>query len=103
MSTTPVGMGAQDSAEREKFENEVRRITEAGNKAGLTLRVLGSLAFHMHCPRFGYLQAEMGRAYTDIDFAAYSKQSKEIKAVTYHKLAIQPGPRGLEVRIVFDV
>ncbi len=81
MSTTPVGMGAQDSAERGKFENEVRRITEAGNKAGLTLRVLGSLAFHMHCPRFGYLQAEMGRAYTDIDFAAYSRQSKEIKAL----------------------
>ena len=44
MSTTPVGMGAQDSAERGKFENEVRRITEAGNQAGLMLRVLGSLA-----------------------------------------------------------
>jgi len=81
MSITPAGMGAQDSAERGKFENEVRRITKAGNQAGLTLRVLGSLAFHMHCPRFGYLQAEMGRAYTDLDFAAYSKQSKEIKAL----------------------
>src|SRR5512137_1647546 len=81
MSTTPVGMGAQDSAEREKFENEARHITEAGDKAGLMLRVLGSLAFHMHCPRFGHLQAEMGRAYTDIDFAAYSRQSKEIKAL----------------------
>ena len=81
MSTTPVGMGAQDSAEREKFESEARRITEAGDKAGLMFRVLGSLAFHMHCPHFGYLQAEMGRAYTDIDFAAYSKHSKEIKAL----------------------
>ena len=35
--------------------------------------------------------------------APMTEQSKEIKAVTYHKLAIQPGPRGLEVRIVFDV
>jgi SHS2 domain-containing protein len=28
---------------------------------------------------------------------------KEIKAVTYHNLAIQKTPRGLEVKIVFDV
>jgi SHS2 domain-containing protein len=35
--------------------------------------------------------------------APMTEQSKEIKAVTYHKLAIQPSPRGLEVRIVFDV
>lgn len=30
-------------------------------------------------------------------------QTKEIKAVTYHKLAIQPTQTGLQVRIVFDV
>jgi len=81
MSTTPVGMGAQDSAEREKFESEVRHIIEAGNQAGVLLRALGSLAFHIHCPHVGYLQAEMGRAYTDIDLAAYSLQAKEIKAL----------------------
>jgi hypothetical protein len=32
----------------------------------------------MHCPQFGYLQAAMGRAYTDIDFGAYSRQNKQI-------------------------
>ena len=81
MSTTLIGMGAQDSAERERFESEVKRIIEAGNQAGVLLRVLGSLAFHIHCPRVGYLQAEMGRAYTDIDLAAYSQQAKEIRAL----------------------
>jgi SHS2 domain-containing protein len=30
-------------------------------------------------------------------------QQKEIKAVTYHNLQIQPGPAGLEVTIIFDV
>jgi SHS2 domain-containing protein len=35
--------------------------------------------------------------------APMTEQAKEIKAVTYHHLAIQPGLRGLEVRIVFDV
>jgi hypothetical protein len=68
-------MGAQDSAERDKFENEVRRIVEAGNQAGLMLRLLGSLAFQFHCPKHGGLQAQMGRAYTDIDFAGYGNQA----------------------------
>lgn len=73
-----IGMGAQDSAEREKFENEVRRIVEAGNKAGVTLRLLGSLAFQFHCPKHGGLQAQMGRAYTDIDFGGYVRQAKAV-------------------------
>jgi hypothetical protein len=43
------------------------------------MRVIGSLAFQMHCPQFGYLQSAMGRAYTDIDFGAYGRQSKQIQ------------------------
>ena len=78
MSTPSIGMGAQDSVERAKFENEVKRLVEAGNRAGLMLRLLGSLAFQSHCPQFGYLQAKMGRAYTDIDFASYARQAKPI-------------------------
>jgi SHS2 domain-containing protein len=35
--------------------------------------------------------------------APMTEQTKEIKAVTYHNLAIQRSQRGLEVRIVFDV
>jgi hypothetical protein len=81
MATSPIGMGAQDSTERARFENEVKRIIETGNQAGVLLRLLGSLAFHYHCPQMGYLQAELGRAYTDIDLAAYSSQVKEIKAL----------------------
>ena len=79
--SSPVGMGEQDQAERQRFENELKRILDASAAAGLTLRVIGSLAFQMHSPQFGYLQAAMGRAYTDIDFAAYKKQSKEIKVL----------------------
>jgi len=71
-------MGEQDSSEREKFESELKRILQASDEAGILLRVIGSLAFQMHCPQFGYLQAAMGRAYTDIDFAAYSRQARQI-------------------------
>lgn len=78
---SPIGMGAQDSAERAKFEAEVRRIVEAGNRAGLTLRLLGSLAFQFHCPAHGRLQAQLGRAYTDIDFAGYVKQAVAVRSL----------------------
>ena len=78
---TSSGMGAQDSVERAKYENELQRILKASEEAGLTLRVIGSLAFQMHCPQYGYLQAAMGRAYTDIDFAGYGRESREIKVL----------------------
>lgn len=81
MSNNTIGMGEQDQAERERFENELKRILDASEQAGLMVRVIGSLAFQMHCPQFGFLQQAMGRAYTDIDFAAYQSQSKEIKVL----------------------
>lgn len=81
MTKSSVGMGKQDRSEREKFENELKAILTASEEAGVLLRVIGSLAFQMHCPQYGYLQAAMGRAYTDIDFAAYGRQNKRISAL----------------------
>jgi hypothetical protein len=71
-------MGAQDPQERLRFEQEVQRILTASHQGGLILRLLGSLAFHEHCPQYGHLQAEMGRAYTDIDLAGYARQAREV-------------------------
>jgi hypothetical protein len=79
MTSGSIGMGEQGQAEREKFEKELKRIIKASDDAGILLRVIGSLAFQMHCPKFGYLQAALGRAYTDIDFAAYRSQTKQIQ------------------------
>ena len=79
MSTEPIGMGKQDKAEREKFENELKRIINASKEADVMLRVIGSLAFQMHCYEYGYIQEAMGRSYTDIDFAGYRKQTPKIK------------------------
>ena len=56
MSNSSIGMGEQDQAEREKFENELKRILQVSESQGVTLRVIGSLAFQMHCPKYGYLQ-----------------------------------------------
>jgi hypothetical protein len=74
-------MGQQDSAERQKFENELKRILQASGEAEVTLRVIGSLAFQFHCPKYGYLQAALGRAYTDIDFGGYSRERNAVRTV----------------------
>jgi hypothetical protein len=79
MTNHSIGMGEQDRSERQKFEDELKRIVKASDDSGILIRVIGSLAFQMHCPEYGYLQAALGRAYTDIDFAAYGKQSKQIR------------------------
>jgi hypothetical protein len=73
-----IGMAEQSDELRQQFESEATRIVEAAAARGLTLRVLGSLAFHMQCPRYGYLQRALGRAYTDIDFAGYSQQASRV-------------------------
>jgi hypothetical protein len=78
---TSIGMQDQDQTERAKYEGELERVLQACRQAGLTLRVIGSLAFQMHCPEYGYLQAAMGRAYTDLDFAGYSQETAGIKAL----------------------
>jgi hypothetical protein len=48
-------MGEQDQAERERFEQELKRIIQASDEAGVLMRVIGSLAFQMHCDQFGFL------------------------------------------------
>jgi hypothetical protein len=79
MPDPSIGMKPQDASERERFEREVKRIVSTADREGLMVRLLGSLAFQTHCPNFGYLQAEMGRAYTDIDFAGYGRQAADVR------------------------
>jgi hypothetical protein len=74
-------MGRQGRSERDRFENEVKRIVEAGNAAGVTLRLVGALAFFNRCPKFGHLQERMGRAYTDIDLAGYGREAAGVRAL----------------------
>ena len=47
MAGNAIGMGEQNQGERDKFENELKRILEAADKTGIILRVIGSLAFQM--------------------------------------------------------
>ena len=61
------------------FVNEAINIAEKAQKQGLTLRVLGSTAFRIHCPDHVHIHISMGRELTDIDFAAYSKEGEKVE------------------------
>ena len=70
--------------ENEHFVAEALRIVEEAEQQGIRLRILGSLAYRIHCPENLELFAKMERALTDIDFAGEKKQSKQIKASARH-------------------
>jgi hypothetical protein len=67
--------------DKESFEAEAERLLSAASRAGVTLRILGALAFKRRCPGSARLHDILGRTYTDIDFAGYGRQVSAIRAL----------------------
>jgi hypothetical protein len=67
--------------DRQAFEAEGDRLVAVANAEGVALRLLGALAFAKRCPTHAYLQETLKRVYTDIDFAAYGRQVKQVRAL----------------------
>ena len=65
--------------ENEHFVAEALRLVEDAEEEGIRLRILGSLAYRIHCPENLSLFDAMERDLTDIDLAADRKQGKEVK------------------------
>lgn len=65
-------------ASHRQMESEARRIAEQAQGAGVTLRLIGALAFERQCPRYNYLREAMGRELSDLDFVAFSKQWDQV-------------------------
>jgi len=67
----------------EVFLSEGKRIVEAAQQAGITMRVMGPLALHYYFPDMVDLYARLERLgeryFTDIDCAAYGKSSGKMK------------------------
>jgi hypothetical protein len=63
--------------DRRALEIEADRILDALGKAGLTLRLVGSMAILRRCPNHAVL-ASSERAYRDIDFAGRNKEARDI-------------------------
>lgn len=51
-----------------EFLTEARKILDAAEQRGIVLRLLGSIAFRIHCPTFSYLFEKFERPLTDLDF-----------------------------------
>jgi len=64
--------------EAEFFKLRDRIMQEADNR-GITLRIIGAIAIRTHCPQYKYLEYDLGRMLTDIDFVAYDKDAKRIR------------------------
>lgn len=61
------------------FIEQAHRILEEADRQKLTLRLVGALAFHIHCPAFNYIQRECQRYFTDVDFMAYTDEQVAIE------------------------
>lgn len=93
-------------------------IVDEAQKKGAKLRLLGSVAFYIHCPTHGHFQERAGRHFTDLDFAAYLSDSTAIRktlegmkfyedrevATTFarSRLLYHLGDSGLYVDVFFD-
>jgi len=64
--------------QKTSFIEEAQRIIEEAHKESISLRLIGAIAFRLHCTKYQHLFGEFGRELTDIDFIALSKQKKKI-------------------------
>lgn len=62
-----------------KLHDEANRIIQHANEKEVVLRLLGSIAFRLHCPRYVRYLDIMDRQLTDIDFAAYSSERAKVE------------------------
>lgn len=71
----------QLTAERSTLEAEVLRLVANCEAAGAPVRVLGSLGVSIHCPATAHLLPSFKRTYSDIDLAAYRRNSRDVSRV----------------------
>jgi SHS2 domain-containing protein len=86
---------------------ERRLVFQASDPEMLIVDFLSELIFLGEDEGLGFDQYDFSLQGSSMEVrlggAAIAEQTKEIKAVTYHKLKIRKSERGLEVNIVFDV
>jgi len=57
---------------------EATKIVAKASDRGIALRILGAVAFRIHCSGSAALYESIDRVITDLDFAAYSKQKRQV-------------------------
>jgi hypothetical protein len=78
----PKDIPLEEYPKPDEFLEEARRLTDAAQKEGLILRVMGPIALHYYFPDYVDLYRQMerlgDRVFTDIDFASYGKNRGKI-------------------------
>jgi hypothetical protein len=69
---------ATGQVQDQTFLEECSRIIEEADVKDVVLRIMGSLAFKLHCTKYAYLSEQMNRKLTDIDLASYSPQQRGV-------------------------
>lgn len=67
--------------QEEEFMNLANSVLEEAKKRGVTLRLLGAIAFRTHCPEYKFMQYSLGRVLTDIDYAGLSREASKVQRV----------------------
>jgi hypothetical protein len=67
------------TVEHLEYVDRALDIVEKAKERQVELRILGSLAYRLHCPANLHLFEEMQRDLTDVDLAASSRQRKEVR------------------------
>jgi hypothetical protein len=63
-----------------EYVDRALELVENARRQGIEFRILGSLAYRLHCPANVGLFDEMKRDLTDVDLAASSRQRKDARA-----------------------
>ncbi len=78
----PKDIPLEEYPKPEEYLDEARRLTDAAQKEGLILRVMGPIALHYYFPDYVDLYRRMERlgerVFTDIDYASYGKNRGKI-------------------------
>jgi len=101
----------------ELLNQEHSRIIAEATRRGVTLRLLGALAFELRCPQRAELRAALGRTLSDLDYMALTGQWDEVvklltgldysfderRAMLHgHERIIFFHPEGVRVDVFFD-
>lgn len=85
--------------------NEAIKIVQAASERKIQMRILGAVAFWIHCPKNRHIMKATNRVLSDLDFMAYSKQSSAVEDLL-KELGYQPYTTSLVIfggrRAIFD-
>ncbi|KJS21565.1 MAG: hypothetical protein VR72_10055 [Clostridiaceae bacterium BRH_c20a] len=81
-------MAQYTSRNAKEFVDEAEKIITLAKEKGVTLRLIGALAFNLHCPQYNYIHERWGRVFTDTDFVSKVEYGPILKEV-YGELGYQ--------------